>query len=210
VIGRLVRRRSRDQRGQGLVEFSLFVPIVALILLGMLEFGFAFDQSLTLSYASREATRMGAALANGGGTLNTCPTITSAPWRAVDPQIVAAVQRVVSAPGSQVQLNRITEIRIFQAATDGTETAGKVNVWIYAPGDAANPTVDGVQLVFKPPATAGWRACDRSNALPAQSIGVSVRYSYPFVTPLGAVGGLFGGGLSLSERTIMALNPTDI
>jgi hypothetical protein len=209
VIGRLVRRRSRDQRGQGLVEFSLFVSTVALILLGMLEFGFLFDQSHTLNYASREATRMGAAMANGGGSLG-CGTGQSPNAATVDRQIVAAVQRVVSAPGSQVKLSRITEVRIFQAALDGTEVTGKVNVWTYAPGDAANPTVDGVKLVFKPPATVGWHACDRSNALPAQSIGVSVRYSYPFVTPLGAVGGLFGGGLTLSERTIMALNPTDI
>jgi hypothetical protein len=86
--------------------------------------------------------------------------------------------------------------------------SGLVNVWQYAPGDAANPTVDGVPLVFKP-ISVGWPACQRSNAQPAQSLGVSVRYSYPFVTPLGAVGGLFGGGLTLSERTVMALNPTD-
>ncbi len=60
---------GRGARGQGLVEFAMLVPIFMLLLLGMLEFGFAFDQNLTLEYATREGARVGSALANGGGTL---------------------------------------------------------------------------------------------------------------------------------------------
>jgi len=55
--------RRRDRRGQSLVEFALIVPVFMLILLGMLEFGFVFDHTLTIQYASREGARVGSALA---------------------------------------------------------------------------------------------------------------------------------------------------
>ena len=39
-----------------------------LLLLIMLEIGFAFNHKLTVGYATREGARTGAALANGGAT----------------------------------------------------------------------------------------------------------------------------------------------
>jgi hypothetical protein len=189
------------------VEFSLVVPIAMLLLLGMLEFGFVFDHSLTLSYATREGARIGSALANGGGTLG-CSTGQSPNAASVDPEIAAAVQRVITSPGSQVALARVSEIRIYRATTGGAEMSGLVNVWQYAPGDAANPTVDGVKLSFKP-VSVGWPACQRSNAQPAHSIGIRVQYTYNFSTPIGAVAQMFGGSLPITDRTVMALNPVD-
>ena len=58
-------RRPSAERGQSLVEFSMVITVMMLLLLGMLEFGFIFDQHLTLEYSSREGARVGAALANG-------------------------------------------------------------------------------------------------------------------------------------------------
>ena len=46
-----------------------------LLLLGMLEFGFIFDQHLTLEYASREGARVGAALAQRIDDLSRAPTV---------------------------------------------------------------------------------------------------------------------------------------
>ena len=54
-------RRHRD-RGQSLVEFAMAVPVFLVILLGMVEMGFAFDHALTINYASREGARMGSAI----------------------------------------------------------------------------------------------------------------------------------------------------
>ena len=114
---RLRRRRPtprpRDrERGQSLVEFSMVVTVFMLLLLGMLEFGFVFDQHLTLEYATREGARVGAALANGDRRpIAAAPTSTST--------IIAAVQRVLDvARLARSTPSRVTEIRIYKANVD--------------------------------------------------------------------------------------------
>ena len=105
---------SGDERGQGLVELSIVVPLVLLFLLGMLEFGFMFDHTLTLGYGSREAARLGSALVNGGGTLG-CGSGQSPNAATVDGRIIAAAQRILAAPDSPIVLSRVSQIRIYQA-----------------------------------------------------------------------------------------------
>jgi TadE-like protein len=205
-------RRRRGERGQGLVEFSLVLPVIMLLLLGMLEFGFAFDHAIGIGYSTREGARAGSALAEGNPT----GTVTCSE---VDNYVVAAVQRVLKSPGSQVKMANVTEIRIYHASaasgSEGDEIAGDVNVWTYTPG--AGPIVDApaapLALDFSPQSVT-WDACSvgsRSSAFPADSIGVGLRYRYDFITPLGAMFNIFGPGtasLTLSDRTVMAINPT--
>jgi hypothetical protein len=193
----------RAERGQGLVEFSLILPVIMLLLLGMLEFGFAFDHAIGLGYSTREGARTGSALGEG----NPSGPITCSE---VDAYVVAAVQRVIKSPGSQVAVNRVQEIRIFDATASGGENGTLVNIWTYTPG--TGPVVDGLALDFSQQ-SAAWSACtsgNRSSGYPADSIGVGIRYTYDFVTPLGAMFNIFGPGtasLTLSDRTVMAINP---
>lgn len=206
-------RNLASARGQGVVEFAMLVPVFLLLLLGMLEFGFAFDQNLTLEYATREGARVGAALANDGGPLCNRATTT------VDNQIMAAVRRVLLSPGSRLKLvadpNVGTEVRIWKAdpnsSPPGLPTAGSVNIWRYT-GPATGPTVDTQQIGFTQISQA-WSPCDRVNRDPADSIGVSLTYTYTFQTPLANILRFFGGGsagtLTISDRTVMALNPTN-
>ena len=68
-----VKRRQvvrRSERGQGLVEFAMLVPVFMVLLLGLLEFGFVFDHGMTINYATREGARSGAAFAQGNGTID--------------------------------------------------------------------------------------------------------------------------------------------
>ena len=67
------RRQTGDERGQGLVELSAVLPIILILLVGMLEFGMAYNDLLTIGYASREGARAGSALAKGGAT--TCTPV---------------------------------------------------------------------------------------------------------------------------------------
>jgi hypothetical protein len=205
---------SLRERGQSLVEFAVLLPVFLLLLIGMLEFGFVFDHNISLSYASREGARVGAALANGGGALG-CGTGQSPNAATVDPQVIAAVQRVLTSPGSPVVLARVQEIRIFRADSAGQQVGGQVNVWRYSP--AGGPVVDGRPLDFRV-VSVDWPACARRNdhrpeAGAPHSIGVGLVYRYDLVTGLGAVmrlaGGSFAGSLMLSDATIMALNPTE-
>lgn len=201
---RLARRR---ERGQGVVEFAMLVPVFMLVLLAMLEFGFLFDHLLTIQYASREGARVGSALANGGGPLG-CGTGQSPNAADVDPLVIAAVTRVLTSPGSRVDISEVPTIRIYEANASGNPVT--TNVWTYTPN--AGPTVDGRQLDYTQQ-SAPWPACARSNALPSDSIGVSLTYTYNLETALGNVLRFFGGtGLSsvtVSDRTVMSLNPTD-
>lgn len=193
-------------RGQSVTELALILPVLLMLLLGLLEFGLAFDHLLSLSYATREGARTGAALVNGGGPMG-CGSGGSPNADTVDSQIVAAVERVLTSPGSQVALERIEEIRIYRANASGGEQ-GSANRWVYAA--ASGPTVDGAPLDFRAVATP-WAACSRTNSLPAPSIGVAIRYRYAFTTPLGGLLSLFGGGrsgLDVSDRAVMAMNPT--
>jgi Flp pilus assembly protein TadG len=186
---------------------SILLPVYLMLLLGMLEFGLAFDHLLSISYASREGARVGAALTNGGGTLG-CGTGQSPNAGSVDPQIAAAVERVLTSPGSLVEIQNVSQIRIYLATSTGAETTGKVNVWTYAEG--AGPIVDGSRVDFIA-SSSPWTPCSRSNSLPAASIGVALVYRYDFTTPLGGILAIVGGhgqsSLPIQDKTVMAMNP---
>ena len=52
-----MRSRLRDERGASAVEFGMIVPILLVLLLGIIEFGHAFQVQGTLSAAAREGAR---------------------------------------------------------------------------------------------------------------------------------------------------------
>lgn len=195
---RILRRLRGDTRGQSMVEMAMVLPLLLLLVLGTLEFGMIFDHHLSLEYATREGARTGSALANAGGDAADCAE--------VDPQIVAAVQRVLDSPGSDIDLSQVTQIRIYKSQADGSETAGSVNVWTYTPG--AGPVVSGQALDFSGPGSPSWPACSRINTQVNPSpdkLGVSITYNYGFRT---ALGGMLGNAtLTMFDRTVMTLNP---
>jgi Flp pilus assembly protein TadG len=51
--------RLREEKGQSLVEFALLIPLLILILMAIIEFGFMFNAYITISNASREGARLG-------------------------------------------------------------------------------------------------------------------------------------------------------
>jgi Flp pilus assembly protein TadG len=52
-----MRKRLREQRGASAVEFALIVPVLIVLVLGIAEFGHAFQVQGTLSAAAREGVR---------------------------------------------------------------------------------------------------------------------------------------------------------
>jgi Flp pilus assembly protein TadG len=179
-----------------MVEFAVIIPVFLLVLMTILEFGLVFSHHVTMEYATREGARMGAGLANGSVAFD---------CKDVDDQVVAAVQRVLTASGSAIDIDEVGEIRIYKADASGREQ-GSVNVWTLGNG----PKVDGEQLLFKE-TSKNWNACTRNNAgfRATDSIGVSLDYRYRFITPLGNLLGMVGDPtLAMSDRTVMALNPS--
>jgi Flp pilus assembly protein TadG len=204
---RAVLRRwgAAVERGQSLVGMGFILPLLVLIVLGTLEFGFVFDHHLTLEYATREGARAGAALANGEDVecdLDNNGTFDTPTWSCVDPLIIAAVQRVLTSPGSPVDVGNVSEIRIYRSDEDGNEEA--VNVW--RPSAGMGPHVGGARLNFIQHSVAWAANTPLNGANNAQSVGISVIYTYELATPFGFI---LGDGLSMTDRTIMQLNPTN-
>lgn len=190
------------------MEFALILPVFLLLLLIMLEFGLAYSQRLTLSHATREGARTGSALAKGGATNCILPDPAG-----VDQQIIAALQRIVKSPGSDVVLDDIDEVRIYKSDAAGGQVGGFVNIWDYAAGAGLDidPGVLVDRLDFVERSNA-WPACSRNNGASPDSIGVRIVYTYRLTTPLAGVvqvmGGSQAGTLPMDDQTIMALNPT--
>ncbi|MFO1539033.1 MAG: TadE/TadG family type IV pilus assembly protein [Chloroflexota bacterium] len=208
MIGWGALRRRADARGQGIVEFTYALPILLLILVGMVELGMAYNDTLTLGYATREGARVGSALGNGGAA--SCNG--GADPAGVDASIVAAVQRIIMSPGSDVEPSRIAEIRIYRATETGAISGGLVNRWRWAPGRGpdVDPGAGAARLDFAESAR-GWSACGRvANGRP-DALGVQIVYSYRLRTPLGALMAIFGQDqgptFELRDQTVMSLNP---
>jgi TadE-like protein len=201
---------QRSERGQGLVEFTLIVPVLLMLVVSVAELGLAFGNAHTIGYGSREGARVGSALALGG--VDDCSGGDDP--AGVDAAIVAAAQRIMKSPGSGLDISKVQEIRIFKATSSGAETPGTASVWTYT-GTGTGPEVDpgpGVAYIdFSPPIFAPWPACARNNGANPDSIGVSVTYRYDFVTPLPSIINAIAGGalhLTLHETTVMSLNPS--
>jgi len=228
VSSRRWRRRSAErdgESGQAIYEFAILVPVFLLIVVATLEFGFLFLHNLTLEYASREGARAGAAMADGSVKDSQCQlgakgTIGD---QQVDPLIIAAVQRVLESPGSQLRLSNgtggitATTVTIYHADANGNQI-GAGNTWTYTGTNTVQiPCQLPVGYLHFTPGPVNWPAASRKNApLPPgvpDSIGVAINYAYVWQTPLGGILRLINGVTStpqfaMSDKTVMALEPT--
>lgn len=177
--------RQSGERGQSLVEFTLILPVFLLVLLGMLEYGSAYDHRTAMAYAVREGARVGASLGNGGSTPGT-----------VDATIVAAVQRGLTNP---ILIDNITSIDIYQSDLTGKPVPGKIDSY----------DKDGNLI-----GSAGWPPATRVVGLNGDSIGVRVRYDFHPITPLGTVLGVIFSPtpgystIPMADSSVMHLEPT--
>jgi hypothetical protein len=185
MIERPRRDARRSTRGQALVEFTLILPVFLIILMGMLEYGSAYDHRNAMAYAVREGARVGASLGKGG----TDPS-------AVDPAIVAAVRRGLTNP---ILIENIVSIEIYKADANGKPTVGKINKFDH----------DGVLI-----GTAGWPASTRVTGLSGDTLGIRVVYNFRPTTPLGTLLGLLINGnppyttIPMTDALVMKLEPT--
>jgi len=69
---------KRKQRGQGMVEFALVLPVLILLLIGIMEFGYFFFVYSSANTAVRSAVRYGSASGDNGSGVpyyQDCPGI---------------------------------------------------------------------------------------------------------------------------------------
>jgi TadE-like protein len=199
-----MRPFARTDEGQSTTELALLLgPLLLIIVFGLLELAGLMTDAMTMSAASREGARIGGALVNGGGALG-CSSGQSPNAAAVDPNVVAAVERVLTGTGTRITLSDVNEIRIWKSTSSGNETLGLVNVWTYQLN--SGPLIDGDNLDFVQQSQP-WLPCTRNNVTPADSIGVTVSYTYRARTPLRFLMPVFNQ-LTITERSVMAENAT--
>lgn len=191
-----------SEEAQGLVEFALILPVLLIVLVfGAVELGTVLSDAMTIASATREGARVASALVNGGGALG-CGAGQSPNAGTVDPNVIAAVERVLIGNGSRVVLADVSQIRIAKATAAGAETAGQINTWNYQLN--GGPVVDGQQLDFVP-VSQPWQACSRNNVAPSDSAVVTVTFTYRGRTPLRLLVPMFNS-FTMSDRTVMAMN----
>ena len=94
--GRARRRRHEHSRGQTLVEFALLFPIFWTLLLGLIDFAFAFNGVLAVDHASRSAALVAAEAGNGAGG---------------DCVILRDVEAQLTPPASSARIQRVEDLR---------------------------------------------------------------------------------------------------
>jgi len=72
---RLVIHSIKNNRGQSLVEFALIAPLLILLLMGIMECGRIFNQTLVVTAAAREGARSAAV---GGSDVTVLGTVNQA------------------------------------------------------------------------------------------------------------------------------------
>jgi Flp pilus assembly protein TadG len=189
---------AKASRGQTLVEFSLVLPLFMVLLLGAIEFGFAFNASLSLGFASRDATLVAAESGNAPGG---------------DCLILGKVEEDVAAPADR---RNITTVEIYWSDQSGTLKGNARNV--YTRGGSMSCTArDGSTYTLPYAETAsGYAEIDRCMIIAGcgnghstvDTIGVKVAYLHPWHTPLA---GLLGWGgtasWSLERANAMRMEP---
>jgi len=69
-----LRKRVRSERGAELIEFALTLPLLLLLVLGIIEFGFLFQEYEVVTNSAREGARLAAMIPSAGYTTNNATT----------------------------------------------------------------------------------------------------------------------------------------
>lgn len=168
--------RNRNQRGQALPEYIYVFPILALLILGAIQFGFIYQTKSTLNYATFNATRAGAL--NSGAMTAIVDGLTSGlmplfAHRAnsggnLDMSLLKSAWKLAS---DQVNDPKITRIVIVNP-TSGALTA-------YQSQSESGSEIPNDNLMYRPTSVSGGMSVQDANLLK-----VRVTYCYRMTVPI--------------------------
>jgi hypothetical protein len=152
--------------GQSLTEFALAIPIFILLLMGVVEFGFLYNNILTVQFASRQGV---SAAAQAGGE---------------DGADCSVLKRIEAALTVPIDKSRVTAVEIFQSDANGDPIPGRINRYertgtLDCPGTATEPyTLVGSE---------GYPQTERKDSLAGglDVVGARIEYLYAGITPIG-------------------------
>ncbi len=122
----MTRRRGRAESGAAAVEFAIIVPVLLLLVLGIVDFGYAFGQKLALNHAAREGARMAVVESSGADTqAEIAQLVSDSAGTLVDPldttQVIATVAgtgtSATCGPGGALDIGDELEVSVDYDAT---------------------------------------------------------------------------------------------
>lgn len=214
-------RRSRKERGQGIAEFALVWPIFVVCVMALLEFGVAFNNLLTINYASRNAALLGAEAGN-----NQC----------ADVIILTSIEKDVTAPA---QANKIASVNVYYSDDNGvqqSDTGGQSGADVWTRSSTTSCTFQATTYTVPYTETSQgypyWDRCNQINGCSTlnacgttststgqchprlDNIGVKITYNYSFITPLSSAitllrgtGNFNGGNWTFVQSQQMRMEP---
>lgn len=199
----LRRRRRAGDRGAALVEMILFTPILVMIAIGILEFGLAWRDSITVSGATRAGARVGSNAGNDRlADYNTLLAVQS------------AIASVPSARINRVVIYKANDVNGTVPSLCTTTTAQGINSGstqcnVYTGAQLASLSSTNFGTTGTSCATGAWDASwcplGRQSQMSAGAdyLGVWVSISHPYVTKI-----FPGSGLTIKDTAVMRLEPS--
>jgi Flp pilus assembly protein TadG len=188
--------RSSRSDGQGLVEFSLVIPIFLVVFIGIIEFSLTLNALLSINFASREAALIAAEAGNATGA---------------DCAILQTVEQSITAPANA---SRITQVRIYQSTQSGALVAGRVNTYVRSSSMSCSFRTGSITVPYTLSGSAGYQDTTRCNVLlgcngsrGVDHIGVEVQYDYQWQTPLAALLNVSGADYTMVKGNAMRMEP---
>lgn len=183
-----------------MVEFSLIIPIFLLLIIGLMEFAFAFNALITVNFASRDATLLAAEAASDSGA---------------DCIILTSIDEDVSGPSARAQ---IREVRVYWATdTGGVMPGNPVNTYRRTGSTTcALPSGSSLTVPYSLVGAAGYPEDARCDVIggcggshdTVDTIGVSVTYAHGWVTPLANLVSLGSTGFQFTHSNAMRMEPS--
>lgn len=189
--------------GQTLVEFALVFPLFFVLLLGVIEFAFAFNAILGVNYASRDAALAAAEAGSASGG---------------DCVILSGIEKDIGPPANHAN---VLKVEIYRAKSDGSAyvtDASWTTTWTRS-GSTPCTLPDGTALTVPYTTTSltnNYKEGDRCNQLAGcpgpdnhtsvDHVGVRIYYNHPYVTPLRTFVGT-GSGFAFDRSNVMRMEP---
>jgi hypothetical protein len=179
-----------------MVEFTLLLPLILVLALGILEFGMLFKDHMGVHYASREGARTGAAASRL-------------------PNADCSILRAVATTMQTMEYDMLQRVRIFRADTTGEEclmSGGSCpeNVYIRnAGGGTLQCNGQTTDWILMPPVGSSqyWPPDGnpgRVNIEPTDALAVEVQYLHRFF--FNYVPGA-EGTVAIVDRSVMQIEP---
>jgi Flp pilus assembly protein TadG len=192
-------RGRRRERGAALTEFAIIVPVIAMLLCGLVEFGFAWQDKMTTESAVRAGARTGSSVGSA---------------RLADYSIIQGVKSALN----DIGLGNVQYVVVYKSTTsDGkvpaacsgsapTSQSGLCNV--YTGAQLTSLTQASFSGTTSCGATAPdryWCPTDREDVQSSGTdfVGVWVKASHPTVTKF------FGSSITMTASAVMRIEPNE-